>query len=86
MPLMKCGHAANAVQDTPNGRKPACVICAGISPGWDEIDESQPSLEGRESQCSYCKRKEDSDLGLAFFEYRPNKEHDKYYCGCRGWD
>lgn len=23
---------------------------------------------------------------LAFFEHRPDKERDLYYCGCAGWD
>jgi hypothetical protein len=23
---------------------------------------------------------------LPFFEHRPNKDFDKFYCGCHGWD
>ena len=84
--MMKCGHAANSMHKTPEGDKPSCVICAGISPGWNEIDKNPPSLEGRKSQCFYCKKEKNSDLGLAFFEHRPDKEHDIHYCGCKGLD
>jgi hypothetical protein len=82
-PMMKCGHAANS---TSNG-KPACVICAGIKPGWNEIDTEAPSLEGRKARCGQCQHIVNSNSDkLAFFEHRPEREFDSYYCGCRGWD
>lgn len=28
----------------------------------------------------------DSDLRASFFEYRPDDEFDRYYCGCWGYD
>lgn len=49
-PMMKCGHAANAVDSEG---KPVCVICHGIVDGATEIDESPPGLEGRKARCVY---------------------------------
>ena len=104
-PMMKCGHAANAVEGKTG--KPSCVICVGIHPGAMEIDDSPPDLSKRKARCLYhgsiprgglhesnygCKRGEacncerPSDSKLPFFEHRPNREHDAFYCGCWGWD
>jgi hypothetical protein len=52
--LMKCGHAANGTWQSPDGPKPACVICAGIVPGAHEVDD-RPSLDGRLAVCSYAR-------------------------------
>jgi hypothetical protein len=82
-PLMKCGHAANATDE--EGRQ-VCVICIGINPGADEIDENPPILEGRMAKCTYCKSTMPSSTELPFFTYLGDKEKDDYYCGCRGWD
>lgn len=76
-PLMKCGHSANATSND----KPICVIC-----GCDELADFQPNLTGRKAKCSYCKKEADSNVNLPFFEYKPDKEYDEYYCGCYGWD
>lgn len=81
-PLMACGHSANATHDG----KPACAICCNIKEGWDKIAEQQPKLKGRMARCSYCESTEPSNTNLAFFKYRPDKEFDGYYCGCRGWN
>ena len=87
MPVMlKCGHAANAHVERDGKSIPCCAICAGISAGYDEIDDSPPDLSGRKARCSYCKHIVDSGTSLAFFEYRPTEQYDNYYCGCRGWD
>ena len=51
-------------------------------------------LTGRQAQCSYSRKRDgsmhagtvQSDWGLAFFEYRGDKDYDAYYCGCWGWD
>jgi len=81
--MMRCGHAANAVD--ANGDL-CCVICVGIRPGATVVDSSPPSLDGRTARC-YCGREEPSDpTRLAFFEHVPDADHDRYYCGCRGWD
>ena len=89
-PLMECGHTANAT-NTKTG-EPSCVICVGLHPGANIVVE-RPSLEGREALCGYKTRRDGSlhtpipsQWGLAFFEYRPDKPMDTYYCGCYGWD
>ncbi len=87
MPLMKCGHTA---QGTDKAGKPACIICLFIHPGAREVEDNVPDITGRKARCSYyrgkCKSEVDSSFKLAFFEHRPNKEFDLYYCGCFGWD
>lgn len=93
-PMMKCGHAANATREG----QPVCVICFGIVPGADVVDDSPPDLTGRFAICSYVR---DASLGhsgkyagrkdpvpsspkLAFFQHHPDREFDEYYCGCWG--
>lgn len=49
--MMKCGHAANAINAKTG--KPSCVICVGIHPGAETIDDAPPSLIGRKARCSY---------------------------------
>jgi hypothetical protein len=47
----------------------------------------KPNLEGRKAQCGLgCGAEEDSNPELPFFEYLPDREFDRYYCGCMGWD
>ena len=88
-PMMKCGHAANAV----NGLgKPVCVLCIGLGIGCNEIDHTFEVSKNREAICCYkygsCEihGKKPSSTDLAFFESKPDKEFDEYYCGCHGWD
>lgn len=84
--LMKCGHVANATDKDGN---PVCVICA---PGVNGvtvkriIEHEMSGLEGRNARCSWCSHITKSRWTLPFFEYRPDKETDSYYCGCGGWD
>lgn len=80
--LMKCGHVA--LGRTANGR-PACPICLGVIPGADEVDPSNPDLTGRIATCP-CGKTRPSEYSLPFFEHRPHRDMDCYYCGCRGWD
>jgi hypothetical protein len=80
--LMKCGHTGHGT--TMNG-DPCCVIC------WPDvesrtIDFDAPDLTGRKSRCSSCGKVTDSSYELPFFEYRPDKEFDSHYNGCRGWE
>lgn len=83
-PMMKCGHAANAIKMGTN--EPVCVICFGIVAGADEIADS-PDLTGRKARCAYGNHAiVDSSPDLAFFEHKPEKQMDEYYCGCHGWD
>lgn len=83
MPLMMCGHAANAHDE--NG-DPSCAICIGLDAGAKIVVNEAPNLEGRLSQCAYCRSKTQSSLTLPFFEYRPDKEFDAHYDGCYGWE
>ena len=53
--------------------------------GCDDF-ECDDRLDGREARCPDCGHREPSAPGLAFFQYRPDKEYDSYYCGCYGWD
>jgi len=71
-PIMKCGHAANAV-DTHG--YPVCVICLGITEGAVIVD-TQPDLTGRMARCYCDKPPIPSDRNEAFFEYRgPGSRH-----------
>lgn len=78
--LMKCGHTANALT---NG-KPCCAICVPKREAFEIVEGFD--LKNRIAKCCYCSKKRTSDLDLPFFEYKPNKEFDEYYCGCYGWD
>lgn len=101
-PMMKCGHAAQAIDGKGD---PACVICHP-DPEARIVANPAPSLEGRRARCAYygsvptgrnhssnhrCKRsdpclcEEDSSATLAFFEHKPGKDFDGFYCGCWGW-
>lgn len=83
--LMQCGHVANAT----NGKGEAvCVIC-DCEKVVSECSGTK-GLEGRFAICSQHKREINTPVPsrweLPFFEYRPDKEYDLYYCGCYGWD
>lgn len=82
-PLMKCGHTANAVNSVTG--KPVCAICVGLTPDAEVVNENPPDLTGRVAKC-YCGATKPSSFDLAFFEYRPDKAWDSYYCGHAGWD
>lgn len=64
--MMKCGHSANAITDKG---KPVCVICCGLTPDADIVDENPPDLEQRVARCCYCKNDVPSSSTLPFFEY-----------------
>lgn len=81
--MMKCGHAANAVDKDGN---PICGICYGMTPDAAIIDERTPDLTGRKARCADCGKLTDSRTDLPFFQHRPYAEYDSYYCGCYGWD
>jgi hypothetical protein len=80
--MMECGHAANATDSKGN---PTCVICIGFKAGATKV-VATPNLEGRTAMCTYCKVQEPSSMALAFFEHRPERDKDSFYCGCRGFD
>jgi len=81
-PLMECGCVA---QGTDSDGNPVCVVHIGLHPGAAVIAKEKPSLEGRRSECVYCGRGDESDWGLPFFEYHPERKTDSHYNGCRGW-
>ena len=87
VPMMKCGHAANAKDESGN---PTCAICCGISEGWNVVEDKLPDLTNRKARCTYynskCGSERSSSVELAFFAHKPNKPYDEYYCGCFGWD
>ena len=90
-PMMQCGHAANAVRSGTT--EPVCVICLGIVPGADVVDDSPPDLTGREARCNHdngdakhANKRIPSSTSSAFFTYQPKQKFDRYYCGCFGWD
>jgi hypothetical protein len=80
-PVMKCGHAANAVTQFGD---PTCVICIGIDSGAS-IVASQPDLTGRMMRCYCTKPPISSNRNEAFFEYRgPGSRHATDMCkNCR---
>jgi len=85
--FLKCGHTASATTTDKDGNTIPCCGCHFGLNGDDGITPvDAPNLEGRKARCAYCWHEVVSDLELAFFEYRPQKEFDCYYCGCRGWD
>jgi hypothetical protein len=84
--LMACGHVSNAICDN----KPVCAICYGTCDRAEvivyECIGNTGGLEGRKAKCVYGDTIVDSRWNLQFFEYCPDKEYDKYYCGCYGQD
>lgn len=85
--LMACGHIAQAV-DGKTG-EPGCVFCFPSPKSMiveRVIENMTDGLEGRKAKCAWCNKKTDSRWDLPFFEYKPDKEYDEYYCGCGGWD
>ena len=80
--LMKCGHTANAEYDDG---KPCCLICSPKREAYEVVD-GKPNLAGRKAKCTDCGKITDSRWDLPFFEYCPDKEFDRFYSGCQGWD
>lgn len=78
---MACGHVNDSWN--PDGT-PACIMC-GCSTAVKEVQEDE-GLEGRTAVCPYCHRQKPSSWKLPFFQHQPDQPHDRYYCGCWGWD
>ncbi len=69
-PLMQCGHAANAVCTNKGGVHydppiPSCAICSCIDVATDAVN-----LTNRKARCCNQASLKDSNLDLAFFEYK----------------
>ena len=85
--LMKCGHVANAYD--PYGNPSLCNICAGLTNLADEIEKEcvkNVGLEGRIAKCAECQTTVDSNWGLPFFKFCPEKNLMITYDGCYGWE
>ena len=80
--LMQCGHIGYA--QTKDG-KPYCLICDCSKVAKDQSKISKV-IVGRKAKCMYCDKFENSSYNLPFFQPRPDKDYDLYYCGCGGWD
>jgi hypothetical protein len=82
--MMKCGHVANAVRRVAGRDIPVCAICDGFDRRSEQVDNSAPSLEGRQARCS-CGAITPSSVRLAFFEYRgpgsPRSQEQCAHCG-----
>lgn len=77
MPMMKCGHAANA---TNKSGKPICAICHGLTPDAQIVVEP-PNLTGRIAKCG-CGNEKPSSLDLPFFEYCGPGSWSASICTC----
>jgi len=94
--LMKCGHSANGYKQTESGPVPVCVICAGITKDAEIVEDNVPDLTGRKARCNHfgqearhgktCTGEANSKIDLVFFEHKPDRTYDVFYCGCWGWD
>jgi hypothetical protein len=49
------------------------------------VAENPEEAKMRKAECS-CGTVSISVPSLPFFQARPDKEMDKYYCGCYGWN
>lgn len=88
-PMMRCGHAANAIQHQDGGDVDACAICF-----CTEVAQEKPDLTGRFAKCAYQSGRPGttvnhtpvpSSWGLAFFEFQGEGSHEALdMCGtCR---
>lgn len=97
--MMECGHAQNSWHELPDGsREPACVICScftAVETPHLEGRRARCFYYGKptyKNECRECRGKvvcvceEDSNVNLAFFGQRPDKDYDEFYCGCHSWD
>src|SRR4029077_7656227 len=93
-PILSCGHDAtkhfkHSWEHFHKGSHSPwyCEVCGSDSP-----IKFRPGLAGRQAKCTYCGALAASDgeqgkyCDLPFFQHRPERERDSYYCGCRGWD
>lgn len=80
--MMKCGCVAQGTVNLGPNRSmvPGCLIHSCIE------EMPVPDLTGRTAKCAYGGNEVPSNPELPFFEYKPEEKHDKYYCGCFGWD
>lgn len=98
-PMMKCGHAANATCDggpscaicdcvevdaaPPDltGRTARCHHHGKRAPGHGKSESNYGTKPNQT-----CEAERPSAPGLPFFSHEPGQPHDRFYCGCWGWD
>ena len=99
-PMMKCGHTGFALVHLGGKQYWCCVICECYEPVETPNLTGRKARcdyfgkKTHRSECDACRTFDDglchceepSASGLAFFQYRPDKEFDEFYCGCHGWD
>ena len=79
--LMRCGCRAMGLDSKTNRQICLTHLCE------DKADDRDVDLlNSRMASCMYCKKETPSNLSLAFFSLEKEKEKDRYYCGCKGWD
>lgn len=62
-------------------------ILKAIGYSDDEIRlQNIANITGRIARCCDCGQETPSNLNLPFFQYQPSAKHDRYYCGCHGWE
>lgn len=87
-PMMQCGCRAQGTNSKTG--EPVCVVHIGLDAGATVVAD-EPDLSGRIAKCT-CGRTNPSDqplpgyIGLPFFEYHPQSDHDRFYCGHAGWE
>jgi len=75
---------AEQIEDNPpdlSHRKARCAYYGITSRGNFKCESNYGTKPN-----STCLVEEPSDTNLPFFEYKPDKEYDVFYCGCHGWD
>lgn len=80
--IMKCGHVVDE-------KHPKCDLC-NCTTILREVMNNTDGLENRKARCCQHKTSKPPEVpsrwDLPFFNYRPDKDFDEYYCGCWGWE
>lgn len=79
---------ATVIADPPDltGRTARCVYYGTVSSGRSH---EGPCTRGQPCDCERPSTEginPDGPARLAFYEHKPDLPHDRYYCGCWGWD
>ena len=86
-------NATTVATDPPDltGRTARCAYYGKAATGRQREGPCNGRWTDRDNPCR-CERPsadgvaDDAPARLAFFEHRPDQPHDRYYCGCWGWD
>lgn len=102
MKLLKCGCNGMAthqnLHDEYKEPHPTCIVhntCEVIEkPSLDNrlarCTYYGTEISSRRNECNQCRsictHTEQSNVNLAFFQFKPTEEFDEFYCGCHSWD